>query len=270
MRSIEDLDRWIGAKVKGWSTRLGGGTPNPEVLEIHRDILEDVRDRLEPKGKGRYFFPYNHIAIHLGAGNDSQASLYRSAFGDLAAGGGSTFTEEIRALLAEAGADPGGLVVDIDIAVDAALAWTGRPFRMDYLNRTAVPPKASEPAVRPPARLVVVKGAADAEAFPMKANRVNIGRLREVISEKEGLRRLNDVAFEESETTVSREHAFLIYDTDGGRFRLCDDQSQRGTSIFRAGRRIEVPKGSRRGTQLQSGDEIHLGEARLRFEIESA
>ena len=149
--------------------------------------------------------------------------------------------------------------------MDTVLAWTGRPFRIDYLNqRHAEAPPAAE---RPPARLIVVKGEAGAAEYLIAANRINIGRLQEVISEKEGLRRANDVAFGEAETTVSREHAFLTYEPATGRFRICDDRSQRGTSIFREGRRIEVPKGSRRGTQLQSGDEIHLGDARLRFEI---
>ncbi len=269
MKSIEHLDRWIGNKVKGWSARLGGGASNAEVLEIHRDILEDVRDRLEAKGKGLYFFPYNHVAIHLGAANESQESVFRAAFGDAASGGNATLGEEVRALLNEAGADASALVVDVDVAVDAALAWTGRPFRIDYLNRAAAHPE-SVPATtqRPAARLIVIKGSASAAEYPIRSNRLNIGRLREVFGDKEGLRRLNDVAFDETETTVSREHAFLFYEPDAGRFRISDDQSQRGTSIFREGRRIQVPKASRRGTQLQSGDEIHLGEARLKFEIE--
>jgi hypothetical protein len=232
------------------------------VLEIHRDILEDVRDRLEPKGQGRYFFPYNHIVIHLGAADTAQEGLYRAAFGD-----GETLSNEIRALLAEAGTAGAKLAIELEIAVDAALAWTGPPFRIDYFNQK----QGSEPSIasaRPAAKLVVIKGEADAAEYPVIANRVNVGRMKEVFGEKEGLRRCNDVAFAEAEITVSREHAFLTYDPSTGRFRICDDQSHRGTSIFREGRRIDVPKGSRRGTQLRSGDEIHLGDARLRFEID--
>lgn len=265
MKSIEDLDRWIGSKVKRWSSKMGGGAHAPEVLEIHRDILEDVRDRIEPRSQGRYFFPYHRIVIHIEAVNEQQKELYQAAFGEQTASGDLTLGQEIRALLAEAGSAVAKLVVEVEITVGAALTWTGRPFRIDYLNqRHTTPPVAAE---RPPAKLIVVKGEAGAAEYAIVANRINIGRLKEVISEKEGLRRANDVAFSEGETTVSREHAFLSYDPPTGRFRVCDDRSQRGTSIFREGRRIEVPKGSRRGTQLQSGDEIHLGDARLRFEI---
>lgn len=262
MKSLEELDRWIGAKVKGWSARLGGGSHAPAVLEIHRDILEDVRDRLEPQGQGRYFFPYNHLVIHLAAADAAQEHLFRAAFG-----AGENLVNEIRALLAAAASPAPKLAIDLQIAVDAALAWTGRQFRIDYLNREQEPAAAPAAPVRPPARLVVLKGQTEAAEYPIAANRVNIGRLKEVFGEKEGLRRCNDVAFAETETTVSREHAFLLYDAASGRFRLCDDQSSRGTSVFREGRRIAVPKASRHGTQLRSGDEIQLGDARLRFEI---
>ena len=264
MKSIEDLDRWIGAKVKGWSARLGGGSHPPAVLEIHRDILEEVRGRLEPKGQGRYFFAYDNLVVRLGAADAAQESLYNAAFGE-----GETLASEIRALLAEAGTAAAKLAIDLQIAIDPALAWTAPPFRIDYFNRKQAPETPS-PAIteRPAARLVVTKGEAGAAAYPVDSNRVNIGRLQEVFGEKEGLRRTNHVAFSEAETTVSREHAYLTYEPSTGRFRICDDRSQRGTSIFREGRRIEVPKASRRGTQLRSGDEIHLGDARLRFEIE--
>jgi pSer/pThr/pTyr-binding forkhead associated (FHA) protein len=72
------------------------------------------------------------------------------------------------------------------------------------------------------------------------------------------------VAFAETETTVSREHAHIRYDAESGKYRLYDSGSQRGTSIFRDGRRLEAPRV--RGVQLRSGDEIHVGDARVRFE----
>ncbi len=91
--------------------------------------------------------------------------------------------------------------------------------------------------------------------------------MKEVVGEKEGLRRRNDVAFAENETSVSREHAVIRYDQQSGRYRLYDTGSQRGTVVFRSGRKLDVPRGSA-GVQLRSGDEIHLGNARLLFEAE--
>ncbi len=54
-------------------------------------------------------------------------------------------------------------------------------------------------------------------------------------------------------------NAYVRYDADSGKFRLYDSGSQRGTSIFRGGRRLEVPRGPTRGAQLQSGTRSVLG-----------
>ncbi len=49
---------------------------------------------------------------------------------------------------------------------------------------------------------------------------------------------------------VSREHAYIRFDAESGKFRLYDSMSQRGTSLFREGRRLETPKGPRRGRSV--------------------
>jgi len=113
-----------------------------------------------------------------------------------------------------------------------------------------------------------VRGQAEPPELDLKSDRVNIGRLKEVSGEKDGLRRRNDIAFAETETTVSREHATIRYDKETGRFYLQDGDSQRGTSVFRDSRRLTVPKSPTRGLQLKSGDEIHLGDGRVVFETE--
>jgi pSer/pThr/pTyr-binding forkhead associated (FHA) protein len=63
--------------------------------------------------------------------------------------------------------------------------------------------------------------------------------------------------------TVSRRHAHIDYDARARDFRITDDRSAHGTSVVRNGVAISVHPGSR-GVRLQSGDEIVLGEARLR------
>jgi predicted component of type VI protein secretion system len=45
-----------------------------------------------------------------------------------------------------------------------------------------------------------------------------------------------------------------------------DDGSEHGTSIVRQGRSLQVPRGSR-GVRLESGDEIVLGDARVRVKF---
>jgi len=76
MRSLEELDRWIASKVK----RLSGAPEQRELLEIRRDILEDVRRHIEPKGGGKHVFPYNEIAVRLAAQDDRQRQLFEGAF----------------------------------------------------------------------------------------------------------------------------------------------------------------------------------------------
>ena len=261
MRSLEQLDRWIAGKVKRMTSGLSGQPGAKEVLEIRREILEEVRDKIRPVGQGKMLFRYDTLAIRIGAQNVDDQELRQAALSD-----SGDLERDIAALLTEAGCPiPAGFLVTVDVVEDAELAAAARPFHIDYASRKGAPKPPT--SARPTIKLTVVRGEAEATEYVIAVERVNIGRLKEVVGEKDGLRRRNDIAFEDTETTVSREHAYIRYDTASGKFRLYDSGSQRGTSIFRDGRRLEVPRGPTRGTQLQTGDEIHLGEARLRFDV---
>jgi hypothetical protein len=261
MRSLEQIDRWIAGKIKQWTSRVAGPPQSPELLEIRRDILEDIRDAIEPAGQGRNIFPYNTVSIRIAANDQQQAAVYHTALIESGA-----LERDIRDLLGEAGCAPPA--VTMEAVEDPALAATARPFRIEY--STVKTPAKSAVAPRPAARLIVVRGQADPPQYEIRSDRVNIGRLKEVIGDRDGLRRRNDIAFADTETSVSREHAYIRYDAEAGHFRLYDSRSQRGTSVFREGRRLEAPRGSVHGLQLRSGDEIHVGDARLLFELEGS
>jgi FHA domain len=262
MKSLDQLDRWIAGKIKGWAARTSGAPPHHAMLEIRRDILEDVRDRIEPKGSGRSVFPFHGMAVAIAAADEADADRYTAAFS-----GNEGLEADIRELLGEArAAVPQGFGVDVTVTVDAEGAQSGRPFAVTYSRQRPAPAAAvAKAAVQPTARLTVVRGDAAEQECDIAGERVNIGRLKEVVGDRDGLRRRNDLAFQDSETTVSREHAHIRY--QAGTFRLYDTNSARGTAVFRDGRRLEVPRGAARGLTLRSGDEIHLGEARVRFEI---
>ena len=263
MRSLEQLDRWIAGKVKRLASRFSGVPGAKEVLEIRRDILEDVRDKIKPVGQGKTLFRYDSVAIRIGAQSAEEQELRQAALSE-----SGDLERDIAALLAEAGCPiPAGFAVTVEVVEDAELAAAPRPFHINYASSKGArkPPGAARPTIK----LTVVRGEAEATEYVIAVERVNIGRLKEVVGERDGLHRRNDIAFEDTETTVSREHAYIRYDTDSGKFRLYDCGSQRGTSIFREGRRLEVPRGPTRGAQLQPGDEIHLGEARIRFSLET-
>ena len=259
MKSLEQLDRWMASKIKGWTVKFSG---QQELLEVRRDILEEIRGGIEPRGAGKSVFPYNTIEIRIAAQDEHQREVCEAAFAEE-----DGIAADIRELLAEAGCTlPRGFRAAVEIVDDPKLAWSGRPFRVECSTRKGSGATARLPSARPRARLSVVAGDATSRECQIVTDRFYLGRLSEVVGEKDGLRRRNDLAFAETETTVSREHAYIRYDS--GTFRLYDTHSQRGTRVFRGGRRIDVPRGAAGGVQLRSGDEIHLGNARVLFEIE--
>ena len=99
----------------------------------------------------------------------------------------------------------------------------------------------------------------------------DFGRGIDVRDNRHRLLRTNHVVFVEGSAgvnqTVSRCHAHIAVDPSSGDHRLHDDRSAHGTGIVRGGRTVPVPPGTR-GVRLRSGDEIVLGEARLRIRIE--
>jgi pSer/pThr/pTyr-binding forkhead associated (FHA) protein len=118
----------------------------------------------------------------------------------------------------------------------------------------------------------VLAGTAKQSELVLSKARTNIGRTEEVYRQ-EGPSRRNDLAFtEENEInrTVSREHAHILYSQKSGEYRIFNDRWYKGQSncalwIVRDGLSQPVHR-SARGTLLQAGDEIHLGNAVLRFE----
>jgi pSer/pThr/pTyr-binding forkhead associated (FHA) protein len=116
--------------------------------------------------------------------------------------------------------------------------------------------------------LTVVRGHAANTEYVLDKPRVNIGRMAELTDSEHRIVRRNDVVFEdgadEANGTVSRSHAHIR--CEHGEYRICDDESEFGTRIFRDGRGIDVPAGNRRGEKLRPGDEIYLGRACVRFD----
>ena len=261
MNSLELLDSWISERIRAWTARFSGQARGPELLEIRRELLNDVRDQIRPAGNGRFIFPYSKVRVHLSAASEGQRQLLESAFAQ-----SNDLEQEFQSLLSEAGCRiPQGFSVEVSIIDDAATAALARPFQIDYSNNQVTAARVEVP--RPAARLTVLRGDAEPREYLIDSDRAYLGRLKEVVSETGSLRRRNDIAFAESETTVSREHAFISYDAEAGSFRLHDARSQHGTRIFRERRELRAPKGSAQGVELKSGDEIHLGAAQLKFEI---
>ena len=98
----------------------------------------------------------------------------------------------------------------------------------------------------------------------MAKARIHFGRLPEVLDDRRRPVRRNDVVVDDS--TVSRAHAHIEWDAETGEYRVFDDGSSYGTSVLHEGKLINVAAGGGRGIRLQPGDELYLGQARLKVD----
>lgn len=255
---LDNLESWFQSKISSATKQLTAVPKEKTLLEVCKAVQEGVRGRILAQDKGIKVFPFTSIAIGIFTKDDEQRDAYEAVLTT-----DPPFTQRIEELILEEGCRVRGLRVALQVTVNPALAVSEQPFQLQFAKA------ATGPAVgaRPPARLLVVKGEAETTAVEIVSDRVNLGRLREVVSANGSILRINQVAFAEAETSVAREHAYVRWDASIGRFFLFDHISgSRGTRIFRGGETIALPKGASKGTALEDGDEIHLGAARVRFE----
>lgn len=268
MSFFSEVEKTIERAFRKWTERAFGPVQSDELLLVHRAILEEIEGKIQTVQRGRRLFPYNYLRVRLVSPEAGRRDLFQAAFAQ-----DRRLENDIRGCLTAAGCElPGGFAVDVETAAEGA-----KGFEIGYAIREAPPvqelpgPPAPEP--KPafvPGRLVVVRGKAAAESYTLEKPRTNIGRMQELTDSQQRIVRRNDVVFEEggdeANATVSRAHAHIRFETAAGEYRICDDESEYGTRIFREGRSIEVPAGNRRGERLRAGDEIYLGRACVRFE----
>jgi len=257
-----------------------------QPIELRKRILDDVEALIEPAGRGRHVLPFNWIGVRMAAADPRRRAALEAVLDD--AGG---LQRAVEARLAEAGCPvPAGLVVEIsyvdqlgdDDGVGRAYALIcERRTRADSLpGRPAAPVStvgagdgAAVLSRATSVRLVVVKGEAAEPIVPLVGDRLNVGRLAEVLDKEHRVIRRNQLVFSDIESqvnqTVSRAQAHIRL-TESGEYRLFDDHSTYGTRVFRGGRTLEIPSGSPRGVRLQPGDEIYFGQACVRFELTDA
>jgi hypothetical protein len=260
-RQLESkLARTVDRAAQQWSK---SGPKGP--LEVMHGILEAVDERIEPAGRGAHIFPFNKIKVSIVAISPDARTRFASVLD-----GSPSLHERISAKLRVAGCDVAGLHVKIAYVAQADPTWTFPEFHVDF-SRGAVhepPPPAPSPAHE--ITLTITNGSAEKVAYTLTLDRINIGRCAEVRDSRNHLLRTNHVVFTDAagavNETVSRNHAHIDC-APRGECRVFDDRSGHGTSIVRNGKTIVVPAGPR-GVRLQSGDEIVLGEARLRVTLE--
>jgi hypothetical protein len=262
-RKVESkLARTLDRALQQW-TKSGPLEP----LETLHAVVDAVEARLEPVGRGRYVFPFNKVKVSIVAGSRD----VRARFAAVLEGDGQ-LQERIINRLRDAGCEPTPLQVGISYALRPGTDWPRPEFHVEFERVTAEPLNAQHVSTSD-LRITITHGSTEKPTYTFSIPRINIGRCAEVRDSRHRLIRTNHVAFTDADRTtndtVSRRHAHIDYTDGSDDYRISDDRSAHGTSILRNGKMIEVPSGSR-GIRLQSGDEIVLGEARIRVSVRTS
>jgi hypothetical protein len=235
-----------------------------EPLEIVHAVIDAVEREVQPAGRGRHLFPFNRIRVLVLAPSRQTKARLEAVFGSE-----PTLLQRIASRLEAAGCTADDLSVDVSCVAQGADDWEAPDLHVEFER---VLPAAPTARLGAPASIAftVVAGSAAQPHYTFTQSRIDLGRCLEVRDRRNRLLRTNHVAFddrvERPNQTVSRCHAHVSCGETIGEFRIYDDGSEQGTGIVRSGRTIAIPPGAR-GVRLQSGDEILLGQARLRVQF---
>ena len=240
-----------------------------EAIELYRDALDQVAGRASIGRRGDRVFPFNLITIELRAADAERKAVLEALFDPGQMG------EDVRATLAEERiAPPERLTIAVRFPEEAVAEVRVLCERSGQAAGQAVEgAPAQTPGAGPSimqARLLTITGVSSAPELGLNRARINLGREEDVVDAVGRAIRRNELFFpeqaHEANASVSRSHAHVAPDEASGQWRIFDDGSSLGTTVFREGRRIDVPAHASRGVALRSGDEIYLGQVRLKFE----
>jgi FHA domain-containing protein len=267
LRKAQQMETRISKAFDRAAHRVAGSEPL-QPLEIIHAILDSVQSHIEPAGRGRRSFPFNRLRVTLAA-----VTRHDRARLDALLKGKPPLADRIVDRLRASGCDVDAVAVTIAYAATRTEGWTHPQFHLEF-DRVAhgARPDTSAGLNGPGLELAITRGVAERRHYTSQASRIDLGRQAEVRNSRHRLIRTNHVAFldgaEQAATnhSVSRCHAHIVYDRATSSYRVHDDGSAHGTVVVRGGRSIEVSSGSR-GVRLCSGDELVLGDARLRIKI---
>ena len=260
------ISRTVDAAVDEF---MGKSAPSP--LEIVHGVLDRAEHEIQEIGRGRRVFPFNHVRVLVvAAPADKEGRARFSAVIE----GPPSLADRLADRLRSAGCPTTAIGTEVVYVRRCGGEWPNADFHVEF-ERAAQPAPQPSPAAPvaeqiPRIKLAVVKGSAEHRAYAFSGGRIDIGRRAEVVDQRQRLIRTNHVAFSEegadANQSVSRRHAHIEFSAPDRCYRIWDDRSAHGTSIVRGGRTVKVPAGAR-GTRLETGDEIALGEARLRVTL---
>ena len=238
-----------------------------EPLEIVHLVVEAVEHEIQPGGRGSRVFPFNSVTLTvLAPSREARARFEAVLAGEL------PLRDRIVEHLRSKSCAIDDLTLDVAYVAKAPKDWRHPQFTLAFARVARAPAKETpREAAFSRIDLTVVRGTAERKTYSFTAKRIDLGRCAEVRDTRNRLIRTNQVAFVEGSgevnQSVSRRHAHLAYEPASGGYRLRDDGSAHGTSVIRNGSTVAVPPGSL-GIRLRTGDELVLGEARLRIRFD--
>ncbi len=265
LTKVRNIESTIASRFDTAARKLTKSGPR-EPLEIVHAIVDAVAREIQSSGRGKFAFPFNSIQVSvLAASREIRDRLHTVLEGE------SGVRRRIEDKLRSSGCRASDVAVTISYAGRAQANWRDPEFHIKFARvEVPEPPSDVAPTTPPRLELTVSRGTAARRTYVFVAERIDLGRCAEVKDSDGRLIRTNDIAFVEGagevNHSVSRQHAHITRQPGSEEFRLYDDGSARGTHIVREGRTMSVTRGSR-GVRLKSGDEIGLGDARLRIRL---
>lgn len=269
MSLLRRIEKSLDQRLRGIFSG-GSGEDEPgarEGVELYRDALDQIAHRATAGKRGDRIFPFNRITLELAAANPERKAILETIFDP------GQFLDDVRDTLKEERVAPPD-----DIAVNIHFPENPLVEMRVVCERSKAEPISEPTPLAPsidllPARLVTISGVASTPEFYLDRLTINLGREAEISDSLGRAIRRNELWFpedaHEANPSVSRSHAHIRFDASAREWRIFDDGSSIGTTIFRAGRRIDVPPHAGRGVALRHGDEIYLGQVRLHFETGS-
>jgi hypothetical protein len=253
MDFIERLDKVIEGGLERLVQRSLGSHGGVEFLEAYAAALDDIAAQIRSLGRRRVF-PFKRVTLRFALQDSRQIPAVSHMLSQR-----RLLVEEVRRRLQEAGCEPPSpLRVDGEAAGEMVIGRDGKTYEVLF---------ATELPAQPALTLKVLKGRSERRTYVFTHETVNLGRGAEVLDDSRRVVRRNQVIFADGDyavnATVSRLHGHVTFDPEVGWYRLFDDRSRFGTRIYRGGRVVEIAPGVQMGAWLRSGDEIHLGEARV-------
>jgi hypothetical protein len=264
------LEGTIARSMAGAAKTFVRGDGAREPIEVVHAIVDAVEREVQSGDRGSRVFPFNTVNVSIAV-----PSQHLRAKLETVVNGSVTLRDRIVERLRAAGCAATDLEVAVHYVPRPQKHWIDPQFTVGFsrVDRKPVQP-STPPAEPPPGRLdmTIVQGTAEHRSYAFTARRIDLGRGSDVRDSRHGLIRTNDVVFadgsDQVNRSVSRRHAHIEHDPRSGEFRVHDDGSVQGTKIVRKGKTLPVPFAAR-GVRLQTGDEIVLGEARVRIKLDS-